>query len=69
MEIILNKENQKTYDNLIELFKRENRVAIIQPTGTGKTMTALKFIGELKNKKVLYITSFNSTVKIGRAHV
>ena len=62
MEIILNKENQKTYDNLIELFKRENRVAIIQPTGTGKTMTALKFIGELKNKKVLYITSFNSTV-------
>ena len=63
MEIILNKENQKTYEKVNELFERENRVAVIQPTGTGKTMTALKFLSELKNKKVLYITSFNSTIK------
>ena len=40
----LHKHNEETYKNLTELFKTNDRVAVVQPTGTGKSFIILKLI-------------------------
>lgn len=42
MCIELRTHNQKTYDNILEMWKEKNRVASIQPTGSGKSFLILK---------------------------
>lgn len=54
--MLLHKHNQETYQNMISLFKEHNRVAAIQPTGTGKSFLMLQLINDNQNKKFL-ITS------------
>src|ERR1700722_13091512 len=36
--------NQEAYDSAVRLFKNENRVCIIRPTGTGKSLIIAEFI-------------------------
>ncbi len=43
----LHKHNEETYKNLNELFKTNDRVAVVQPTGTGKSVIILKLIEDL----------------------
>lgn len=52
----LYEHNQKTYDNLIKLFADRDRVACVQPTGTGKSFIMLKLIEDNPERKFL-ITS------------
>ena len=44
MAVQLYKHNQETYENILEMFKSENRVGVVQPTGTGKSFLFLKWI-------------------------
>ena len=62
-EIKLNKENEITYNRLLRILEKNGRVAIIQPTGTGKSMVSLKYLQDNPDKKVLYITSYNLNVQ------
>lgn len=54
--IELYEHNQQTYKNLIRLFESNNRVACVQPTGTGKSFIMLKLIEDNPGKRFL-ITS------------
>ena len=44
MPVVLYKHNQETYKNIIEMFKTQKRVGVVQPTGTGKSFLMLKWM-------------------------
>lgn len=53
--IELKEHNQETYQHLLEMLQTENRVACVQPTGTGKSYIALKYIEEHPEQKILLL--------------
>lgn len=53
--IDLKEHNQKTYQHLLEMLQTEDRVACVQPTGTGKSYIALKYIEEHPEQKILLL--------------
>lgn len=53
MAVKLLEHNKKTYTKLVELLETNNRVAIVQPTGTGKSFLFLKLIEDNPDKKFL----------------
>ena len=53
MSIKLKKHNEGTYEKIQEGFKRSKKVAVIQPTGTGKSFLALKLLEDNKDKKAI----------------
>ena len=57
MDIELFKHNEEAYKKAKELFEKENKCAIIHPTGTGKSYIALKWLLDNKDKKAIYVTS------------
>lgn len=57
MNVTLKKHNEETYEKVCELFKNNNKVAVEQATGTGKSYITAKSIATLSKKKTLYITS------------
>ena len=57
MTIKLKKQNEETFKNVCSLFKKNNRVAVEQATGTGKSYITAKVIDSISKKKTLYITS------------
>ena len=60
MSIKLKKHNEGTYEKIQEGFKRSKKVAVIQPTGTGKSFLALKLLEDNKDKKAIYIAPSNA---------
>jgi superfamily II DNA or RNA helicase len=46
----LHPHNQKTYNNLIKLYRQTNKVCCVQPTGTGKSFIILRLIEENPDK-------------------
>ena len=48
MSINLFEHNQRTYKNIKEQFKTNNKTCVIQPTGTGKMYLILKLIEDYK---------------------
>jgi len=60
MSIELKKHNEEAYKKIQEGFKKSDRVAVIHPTGTGKSFLALKFIEDNKDKKAIYIAPSNA---------
>lgn len=62
MEINLFSHNIETYEALKKSLVKNNRVAIIQPPGTGKSMIVLKLLQENKDKKALFITSWKTII-------
>lgn len=53
--IELKEHNQETYQHLLEMLQTEDRVACVQPTGTGKSYIALRYIEEHSLKKILLL--------------
>lgn len=51
------KHNEEAYNKVVESFKTEDRVCVVQPTGTGKSYIALQLIKDNLDKKIMYITS------------
>lgn len=60
MSIKLKKHNEETYEKIQEGFKRSKKVAVIQPTGTGKSFLALKLLEDNKEKKAIYLAPSNA---------
>ena len=60
---ILKEHNFKVYQEIEALFEKENRVALVQATGTGKSFVAIQWLFDnclLNGKKVLYLTAYNT---------
>lgn len=51
--MLLHKHNRETYQNMVELFQKHNRVAAVQPTGTGKSFLILQLIADNSEKQFL----------------
>ena len=47
--------NQEAFDSAVRMFKRENRVCIIQPTGTGKSVVIAEFVNKNPSKRHLLL--------------
>lgn len=60
MAIDLKPHNVEAYEKIKENFTRSNKVAVIHPTGTGKSYLALKMLEDNKGKKALYIAPSNA---------
>ncbi len=60
MSISLKSHNEATYTKVIEKMEESNKVAVIQPTGTGKMFIALKLLEENNDKKAIYLAPANS---------
>ena len=56
MSVNLKKHNQQAYAKVKEMFEKDNKAAIIHPTGTGKSYIALKLIEENLDKKIIYLS-------------
>ena len=59
MSIRLEPHNVETYKKVTDKLKGSNKVAVIQPTGTGKMYIALKLLEENKEKKAIYVAPSN----------
>jgi len=57
MALELYKHNADAYEKVKIMFEKENRCAVVHPTGTGKSYIALKWLLDNKDKKAVYITS------------
>ncbi|MBR1384009.1 MAG: type III restriction endonuclease subunit R, partial [Ruminococcus sp.] len=44
--MLLHNHNRPTYENIIKLFKTQNRIAAVQPTGTGKSYLIMQLISD-----------------------
>lgn len=55
MPITLKPHNVETYIKVKEKIEKNNKTAVIQPTGTGKMFIALKFIEDNKEKRAIYV--------------
>jgi len=60
MSIQLKEHNAEAYQRVKEGFESSSRVAVIHPTGTGKSFLALKFLEENSDKKAIYIAPTNA---------
>ncbi len=60
MPIELKPHNQIPYEKVKENLRTGTKVAIVHPTGTGKSYIALKLIEDNKNKKTVYIAPSNA---------
>ena len=57
---ILREHNLETYRQVEELFAENDRVALVQATGTGKSFIAIQWLFDnclMNGKRVLYLTS------------
>ena len=55
MSVQLYPHNQETYERMTEMFKTENRVGIVQPTGTGKSFLFLKWLEDHKEGRSIVL--------------
>lgn len=51
----LYEHNQETYENIKDIWKRTNKVAILQATGTGKTYVIARILEDYKKLKTLVL--------------
>ncbi|MBR1822923.1 MAG: Helicase associated domain protein [Ruminococcus sp.] len=49
--MLLHKHNSETYANMVRLFETEQRVAVVQPTGTGKSYLIMQLISDNPDKR------------------
>ena len=52
--------NKETYEKISEHFKTQNKVAVIQPTGTGKSFLILKMIEDYQDENIIILTASNA---------
>ena len=68
----LYEHNLEAYNELIKSInnnKKDNKICIIRPTGTGKAFIELKFIKENINKKFIHITSYTENLNQFKRYV
>ena len=60
MGIELKSHNEPVYEKMKEGYKTSNMLAVVHPTGTGKSYLGLKLIEDNKDKKAVYVAPSNS---------
>ena len=55
MGIELYKHNKIAYEKVEKMFEKENRVAVVHPTGSGKSFISLKWLYDNRDKKCLFL--------------
>lgn len=60
MGIELYPHNKTTYTNIVSMFETENRVGVIQPTGTGKSFLYLKWIEDYPRDNFVILSSYTA---------
>ena len=58
--IELYKHNKESYEKIKSMFETENKAAVVQPTGTGKSFLMLKWIEDYKDENIVVLTSSNA---------
>lgn len=59
MSISLKPHNEEAYTKVTKKLEESNKVAVIQPTGTGKMFIALKLLEDNKEKNAIYVAPSN----------
>ena len=58
--IELYKHNKESYEKIKSMFETENKAAVVQPTGTGKSFLMLKWIEDNRNNNIVVLSSSNA---------
>ena len=69
MGVELYKHNKIAYDKVKEMFKYENRVAVIHPTGCGKSFISLKWLDDNRDKNILFLAPTISIIEQIKKHI
>ena len=69
MGIELFKHNAVAYDKIKEMFKIENRVAVVHPTGCGKSFISLKWLEENRDKRAIFLAPTISILEQIEKHI
>ena len=56
MGVKLYKHNEETYEKMTHMFEAEKKVAVVQPTGTGKSFLILKWIEDHSDESILILS-------------
>ena len=59
MGVNLLPHNEETYGRMIEMFKTDKRVGVVQPTGTGKSFLMLKWIEDHIDEDIVVLSPSN----------
>ncbi len=62
MGVILKPHNEEAYGKVVKGFQEKNKVAVVEPPGTGKSFVALKWIEENKKRKTIILVPSYSII-------
>ncbi|MCI9234165.1 MAG: DEAD/DEAH box helicase family protein [Bacilli bacterium] len=62
MGVVLKQHNLEAYEKVVKGLKVKNKVAVVEPPGTGKSFVALKWIEEYKQKQTLLLVPSYSII-------
>ena len=72
-EVGLYKHNKEAYENVVKMFEQNDKVCIIQATGTGKSFVALQlmydFLKTNPNRHVKFLAPQNGILEQLREHI
>ena len=69
MGVELFKHNAVAYDKVTKMFKTENRVAVVHPTGCGKSFISLKWLEENRDKRAVFLAPTVSILRQITKHI
>lgn len=69
MGVELFKHNAVAYDKVTKMFETENRVAVVHPTGCGKSFISLKWLEENRDKRAVFLAPTVSILRQITKHI
>ncbi|MCI8446275.1 MAG: DEAD/DEAH box helicase family protein [Bacilli bacterium] len=69
MTVELKQHNKEAYEKVVEGFQNKNRIAVVEPPGTGKSFIALKWLEESKDMKTLLLVPSYSIIVQYEEHI
>lgn len=69
MAVELYKHNKIAYDKVKKMFETQDKVAVVHPTGCGKSFISLKWLEENQNKKAIFLAPTISILQQIEKHI
>ena len=69
MGVELFKHNAVAYQKVTKMFETENRVAVVHPTGCGKSFISLKWLEENRDKRAVFLAPTVSILRQITKHI
>lgn len=69
MGVELFKHNAVAYEKVTKMFETENRVAVVHPTGCGKSFISLKWLEENRDKRAVFLAPTVSILRQITKHI